>query len=222
MASTTFQNGVTLTDEDWFNDVDFLVYDLFGDSTTTASAAARLAGAFGNVTVGGTLSVSAQAVTNALQVNGVLSVSAQAVMAGLTVGGTLSVSAGVAGAAVATQANMESAASAGSTSLIVTPGRLQYHPGVAKGWVRFDGTAVSVTSGAAYNVTSITDNGTGSYTVFWTTPFSSSAYAPVPGANLNHVRIASVSSNSVQLITLDLSGTAADAAIVTLIAFGDQ
>lgn len=239
MASTTFQNGVTLTDEDWFNDVDFLVYDIFGDSTTTASAAARLAGAFGNVTVGGTLSVSAQAVTNALQVGGVLSVSAQAVtnalqvggvlstsataaMQGVQVGGTLSVSAGVAGAAIATQANMESAASAGSTSLIVTPGRVQYHPGVAKGWVRFDGTATSVTSGAAYNVTSITDNGTGNYTVFWSTPFSSATYAPVAGASLNNLRIASVSSNSVQLITLDLSGTAADASIVTLIAFGDQ
>lgn len=31
MASTTFVNGVTLTDEDWFNDVDRVVYDILGD-----------------------------------------------------------------------------------------------------------------------------------------------------------------------------------------------
>lgn len=222
MTTTTFQNGVTLTDDDWFNDVDFLVYDIFGDSTTTASAAARLALAFENVRVGGTLSVSAAAAVINLQVGGTLSVSGAAAMAGVAVGGTLSVSAGVAGAAVATQANMESAASAGSTSLIVTPGRVQYHPGVAKAWVRFDGTATSVTSGAAYNVTSITDNGTGNYTVFWTTAFSSSNYAVDVSSNLNNSRIASVSSNSAQVICLDLSGTAADASIVSIIAFGDQ
>lgn len=222
MTTTTFQNGVTLTDDDWFNDVDFLTYDLFGDSTTTASAAARLAPSFNNLTVAGTLSVSAQASVVNLQVGGILSVSAQAAVINLQVGGTLSVSAGVAGAAVATQANMESAASTGSTSLIVTPGRLQHHPGVAKGWVRFDGTATSVTSGAAYGVSHITDNGTGNYTVFWSTVFSSANYAIGASSDLNNTRIASVSSNSAQVIVLDLSGTAADAAIVSMIAFGDQ
>lgn len=205
MASTNFQNGVTLTDEDWFNDVDFLVYDLFGDSTTTASAAARIAGAFVNLTVGGTLSVSAQAT-----------------VAGLSVGGTLSVSAGVAGAAVATQAQMESAASAGSTSLIVTPGRMQYHPGMAKAWVRFDGSATSVTSAAAYNVTAITDNGSGNYTIAWITPFSSGNYAVNVSASLHNARLVSVSATNAQVILLDLSGTAADATIVCITAFGDQ
>lgn len=225
MSDTTFTNGVTLTDADWFNDVNRLHYTLFNDPTTTASIAAAIAPSItslGAIQLTSTLSVSGAAAFASVQVGGVLSVSAQAVMAGLTVGGMLSVSAGVAGAVIATQANMESAASTGSTSLIVTPGRLQYHPGTAKAWVRFDGSSLSVTAAAAYNVTSITDNGTGSYTVFWTTPFSSATYAPMPGANLNHVRIASISSNSVQLITLDLSGTAADASIVTLIAFGDQ
>jgi hypothetical protein len=225
MTTTTFQNGVTLTDEDWFNDVDFLVYDIFGDSGTTASAAARIQSgitSLGPIQFTSTISVSAGAVFAAVQVGGVLSVSAQATMVNLAVGGTLSLSAGVAGAAVATQANMESAASTGSTSLIVTPGRLQYHPGVAKGWVRFDGSATSVTAAAAYNVSSITDNGTGSYTVFWSTAFSSSNYAVDVASNLNNSRVASISTNSAQVVFLDLSGTAADASIVSIIVFGDQ
>lgn len=221
MSSTTFQNGVTLTDDDWFNDVDFLVYDLFGDSTTTASAAARLAPSFNNLTVAGTLSVSAAATLANLAVNGTLSVSAQATLAGLTVGGVLS-GTSVAGAIVATQANMESAASAGSTSIIVTPGRFQYHPGSAKGWVRFDGSATSVTAASSYNVSSITDNGTGNYTVFWSTAFSANSYAVDVSSSLNNSRVASVSTNSAQVIMLDLSGTAADATIVSVIAFGDQ
>ena len=31
MATTTFVNGTTTSDEDWFNDVDRLHYDIFGD-----------------------------------------------------------------------------------------------------------------------------------------------------------------------------------------------
>ena len=207
MTTTTFQNGVTLTDDDWFNDVDFLVYDIFGDSGTTASAAARIQGGITSL--------------GAIQFTSTISVSAGAVFAAVQVGGVLSATS-VAGAVIATQAQMESAASAGSTSLIVTPGRLQYHPGASKGWVRFDGTATSVTAAAAYNVTSITDNGTGNYTVFWTTAFSSANYAVDASSNLNNTRIASISSNSAQVIVLDLSGTAADAAIISMIAFGDQ
>ncbi len=211
MTSTTFQNGVTLTDDDWFNDVDFLVYDIFGDSTTTASAASRL-----------TPSIRSLDNATGILVTGTLSVSGQAVFAGVSVAGTLSISAGVAGAAVATQANMESAASAGSTSLIVTPGRVQYHPGVAKAWVRFDGTATSVTAAASYNVSSITDKGTGNYNIIFTTPFSSSSIAPVFDTNLYNAKLTSISSASVEVTCLDLSGTAADASIVSLIVFGDQ
>jgi hypothetical protein len=208
MSDTTFTNGVTLTDADWFNDVNRLHYTLFNDPTTTASVASALApsiSSLGSITVTGTLSVSAQAV-----------------MASLTVGGTLSLSAGVAGAAVATQANMESAASAGSTSLIVTPGRLQYHPGVAKAWARFDGSATSVTAAAAYNVSSITDNGAGNYTIIFINAFSNGNYAPQISSSLNNSRLVSVSATSCHVTLLDLSGTAADATIVSFVAFGDQ
>jgi len=207
MTTTTFQNGVTLTDEDWFNDVDFLVYDIFGDSTTTASAASRLIPSITSL--------------GSMQFTGTVSVSALASFAAIQVGGVASLTS-VAGAVIATQANMESAASAGSTSLIVTPGRLQYHPGAVKAWVRFDGSATSVTAAASYNVSSITDKGAGNYNIIFITPFSSANFAPIPSANLYHVKLTSISAASVEVTCLDLSGTAADASIVTLIALGDQ
>lgn len=73
---------------------------------------------------------------------------------------------------LAVQSEMEAAS---SNTLAVTPGRLHYHPGVAKVWGRFD-TAGNLTSG--YNISSITDGGAGLGTVNFTTAFSSaSAYA---------------------------------------------
>jgi hypothetical protein len=75
----------------------------------------------------------------------------------------------VAGAMVATQANMETGT---ATNLIVTPGRQVFHPKHTKAWCRFSGTGTpAVTSGSG--VSSITDNGVGDYTINWTTAFAS-------------------------------------------------
>src|SRR5690348_2218752 len=38
MSSTTFTNGVTLTDADWFNDVNRLHYTIFGDPADATAA----------------------------------------------------------------------------------------------------------------------------------------------------------------------------------------
>ena len=43
MSSTTFVNGVTLTDEDWFNDVDRVVYDILGDPAAGSNIVTTLA-----------------------------------------------------------------------------------------------------------------------------------------------------------------------------------
>lgn len=48
--------------------------------------------------------------------------------------------------------------------------------GLCKAWVNFDGTS-TVAIRAAYNVSSITDNGTGDYTVNFTTAMSDANYA---------------------------------------------
>ena len=42
MASTSFTNGVTLTEAAWFNDVDTVVYDIFGDGTNFVAGALKL------------------------------------------------------------------------------------------------------------------------------------------------------------------------------------
>lgn len=78
----------------------------------------------------------------------------------------------VRGFVAATQAEME----AGTSLLVpVTPGRQHYHPSAAKTWCAFDASANAV---ASYNVTSVTDNGTGDWTVNIGTDFSSDNYAP--------------------------------------------
>lgn len=50
--------------------------------------------------------------------------------------------------------------------------------GTAKAWVNFNGTG-TVAIRAAFNVSSITDNGSGDYTLNFTTSFADANYAPV-------------------------------------------
>ena len=54
-------------------------------------------------------------------------------------------------------------------------------PGTAKAWVNFNGTG-TVAIRASYNVSSITDNGTGDYTVNYTTAMTDSSYSVVSTA----------------------------------------
>ena len=79
----------------------------------------------------------------------------------------------VTGSSIATQAEMETATNLTNT---VTPGRAQYHPGVAKAWAQFSVATGVVTVNGSHNVTSIVRNGTGDYTLTFTTAFSSVIY----------------------------------------------
>ena len=201
MATTSFVNGVTLTDSDWFDDADFLIYDLFGDSTTTASAASRLAPSFNNLTVAGTLSVSAASTFRAIAATDVSASS-------------------VAGLAVATQAQMETDT---STTTIATPGRLRFSPGVAKAWVTFNGALTSPTAAASYNVSQIVDVAIGVWEVVYTTSFSSSSYIALLTHNAtgNIGTLRSVSAGRCTLVVTDSLGSAFDAGIICFAAFGD-
>jgi hypothetical protein len=73
---------------------------------------------------------------------------------------------------IAVQSEMETAT---DVLRAVVPGRQHYHPGSAKAWVKWDGAGTTVD--ASYNVTSITDNGVGDFTVAWATDFSTANYA---------------------------------------------
>ena len=55
-------------------------------------------------------------------------------------------------------------------------------PGTAKAWVNFNGTG-TVAIRASYNVSSITDNGTGDYTVNFTTALADANYSFVATSN---------------------------------------
>lgn len=74
----------------------------------------------------------------------------------------------------ATQTEMEAAA---SNTAPVTPLNMKWHPGPSKAWAHFTcgGGTPSIT--ASYNVTSISDRGSGLFTANWTTAFSSADYA---------------------------------------------
>ena len=56
--------------------------------------------------------------------------------------------------------------------------------GLAKAWVNFNGTG-TVAIRASYNVSSITDNGAGDYTVNFTTAFADANYAMTGTASLD-------------------------------------
>ena len=53
MSDTTYTNGVTLTDDDWFNDLNRLFYTIFGDPATLAAAFARISGLTGDTSPDG-------------------------------------------------------------------------------------------------------------------------------------------------------------------------
>ena len=119
-----------------------------------------------------------------------------------------------------------------STTTVVTPGTQQYHPSAAKAWVVFTGVTTT-TNQASYNVSSLTDNGTGDTTVNFTTSFSSSNYACVFGApsfttgnatELNlMIRSGGKATGSVRCFSASTtSGTVLDNPDQCMACFGDQ
>lgn len=127
----------------------------------------------------------------------------------------------------AAQSDMETAT---STTLYVSPGRTQYHPGVGKAWVKFDGSAASpITKDAGHNISgTITKSATGIYVITWTTAFSSAHYSLTASAiygGSNDPAICGFttqSTTSCTLRTVNSEGADVDSKIISVIAFGDQ
>jgi hypothetical protein len=133
---------------------------------------------------------------------------------------------------IATQANQETGS---STTLLVTPGRQQYHQSAAKAWVYFDassGTPTAPSSATSYNVASITDGGVGVFTPTWTTAFSSATYVTTGSSRSNILNASTVVSQNTtqtkattgQPLTTRVSSTdaAVDVGDCSISAFGDQ
>ena len=89
-----------------------------------------------------------------------LTVSATATVSGTNTGDTIA----------ASQAEMKAAS---SNTVMVTPGRQQYHPGMAKAWVLFN---ASGTVQASYNVSGVVRNSAGDYTITYSITMSSTTY----------------------------------------------
>ena len=130
----------------------------------------------------------------------------------------------VAPVAAATQAQMETAT---STTTYVSPGRTQYHPGVAKVWGEWDNAG---TINVSYNLTSITDTGVGDHTAVVGTDFSSANWsAQATGGSANSVvNIASKAAGTANIIGRDLStdppspAAVIDLSVWNFVGFGDQ
>lgn len=101
---------------------------------------------------------------------------------------------------------------------------------VAKAVVKFNGTGTPAVDGVSHNISSITDNGTGDYTVNFTTAFQSgSTLAPVGLCRrvstnsdmlLRIKQGGTYSASAIQFVTQSAGLTAEDPDIVTVVVFG--
>ena len=113
------------------------------------------------------------------------------------------------------------------TSRVPSVSSMVSHEGVVKCWVNFN-TVTTTTVKDSYNVTSLTDNGTGDTTITIATDFGSANYAccfqheSVSGANkIQSVAINSKLAGSVRIVTYDGS-SAGDQTDVSAIMIGDR
>lgn len=126
-------------------------------------------------------------------------------------------------AQAASQAQMEAAS---SLTQFATAGNTNWHPGVAKCWLKCDAAgSISV----SHNITSIADTGTGVVTVTIATDFSSANFTPVAsasssGAANKNISVSSeiASGTSIVLKAWNKSDAAADPTAYFFAAFGDQ
>lgn len=126
----------------------------------------------------------------------------------------------------ATQAEMEAAS---STTVYASPGRVQYHPGVAKAWCKFAGTG-SPAMAVSHNFdSSITDHGTGEYTLSFTTDFSSGDYSlggfVTESASSHPCFLCSVTASAAgtkRVYCVKHDGTLVDGTEICVEAYGDQ
>lgn len=102
----------------------------------------------------------------------------------------------------------------------------------ANGWVAMDGSGAA-TNLASFNVSGITDNGPGDYTVTWDTDFSSASYAVVGSVGRSGSAAtgiiplipdgAAIAAGSVRMRVADATlASLADAEHVSVVAFGNQ
>ena len=209
-GAATLSSSLTVTGAALFNGATTIA----NTATVTSSLVAAAASFSGKVTHSSSSEFA----------NAVLCSSDVTVSGGLTVSSTVS-GATVAGSMVATQANMETGT---ATNLVVTPGRQHFHPAMPKAWayVVVDGTTPTLT--ASYNVTSVTDNGVGDFTINLTNAMSSANYAVVascfddtPENTVTSANVISQTASAIRINTYINTGIR-DNLDFSIVVFGDM
>jgi len=131
--------------------------------------------------------------------------------------------AGGGGLSAASQTEMEAAS---SNTVAATPGRTNFHPGVAKGWADWVGTGTAALS-VSYNVASLDDDAVGKYTINWDTDFSGTHYSVVGWCEGNRWIGEGHSQAPSAALTETITRTAATSTLADsdrqyIVAFGDQ
>lgn len=120
-----------------------------------------------------------------------------------------------------------------STTTAVSPGRAHLHQSACKAWINFDGSGTP-TARDSYNVSSITDDGVGQWTINLTTAMANANYCVVAtaGATAGNSRFIaefastaftySRSTTAFRVCVIDGGGSASDAEYVNAAIFGDM
>ena len=103
------------------------------------------------------------------------------------------------------------------------------YPWESKGWINFNGTG-TIAINSSYNVSSITDNGTGDYTINWETDFADANYAcaglgrisTLYTATVNQYALSDNTASSARIGVTSTLNTLIDADDVSIICFGQR
>ena len=109
----------------------------------------------------------------------------------------------------------------GTDTVRVAPvSALGSHQGVCKAWVNFNGTG-TVAIADSYNVSSITDNGTGSFTINFTNAMSNANYSAAVGGSGYFKFSYTYTTTDLLYVTRDLSNAVTDYTVNVIQVFGD-
>jgi len=94
-----------------------------------------------------------------------------------------------------------------------------------KAWINFNGTG-TIAERDSYNVSGITDDGTGKYTITWDTDFANANYCVIATCGTNASRVITISSQAAGSVSVAIhvstTATLADQEIICVMAIGAQ
>ena len=110
----------------------------------------------------------------------------------------------------------------------IAPSTAIAHHGVCKGWIQFTGDGATIND--SYNVSSLTDTGTGDFTVVWDTDFANDDYACVGSCGFNAgtgnnmvIALSSPAVGSIVVRTYNSAPALSDSpGVVSVMAMGDR